>query len=364
MPTAHSPLSTKSIITTIAVTVMTVSLLVVHSPRVAAQVTDPTQPVETAAPELSSQQRIELTAIPPRLGEDNSLKAVPGQTVQTAVRIRNVSDVPQSIETIVEDFIIGADGEQPIPVTEETPSQWSLASWVTLSPSFQVIQPNETATVNVLIEVPADANPGGRYAMIMHQPTGASSASGVASGVSQRVGTLLYFRVEGDINEEAYITDVKVPSWSEFGPIPFSLAIDNRSDIHIQPKVMIEIKNMLGRPSGEIELETKNIFPYTTRGFETNWEKIWGLGRYSATITASYGTTGKIAQQVVSFWIIPVKLLLALAVGISSLAVMAILIRRHLIHRSDFKSQQIQMLEDKLKKLESSQEQRFKDENH
>ncbi len=347
----------------IVTTVLTFSLLVAHAPSTFAQSASPVPVSSQTDSELTNTQ-VQLTAIPPRLGDDNSLRAQPGQTIQTSIRVRNTSSQSQTIETLVEDFIIGTDGEQPIPVNEETPTQWSLASWVSLSPTRQVVRPNETVTVNVLIEVPEDALPGGRYAMVMHQPVAEGSTSGTASGVSQRVGTLLYLVIEGDINEEAYITDVTVPRFSEFGPIPFSFTVDNRSDVHVRPMITVDVKNMLGQPSESLAVETKNIFPYTSRGFEKTWDRVWGFGRYTATITAAYGSQGRIAQQVVAFWIIPVKLLLAIGVAISTLAVIALLIRRHLLHRSNFQSQQIEMLEEKLKKLESDQEQRFRDDNH
>lgn len=313
---------------------------------------------------LESQQEagyLRLTAIPPRLGEDYAIKALPGQTVQTSVRIKNTSLQPQTIQTLVEDFIIAEDGEQPVPVTEETSNQWSLASWVTLSPSVQVLEPNQTALVNVLIEVPEDALPGGRYAMIMHQPANELASEGAASGIAQRVGTLLYFLVDGPINQEAYITNIQIPSLVETGPIPMSFEIDNRSDIHIRPNTVIEIRNMFGQLSGVLEVEPKNVFPYTSREFTSEWERIWGFGKYTALVTTNYGTQGQITRAVATFWMVPIQLLLAGGVIFATTIVVIILIRRHLSHRNDEKIAEIQMLEQKVRELEQDKLEKFSD---
>lgn len=323
-------------------------------------------PVQVSAQEVvqDSSEQVQLTAIPPRLGDDLTLRAQPGQTIQTSVKIKNASQVAQSIETLIEDFIISEDGTQPIPVEEDTPSQWSLASWVTLSPLRQVLLPNQTAEINVLIEVPADALPGGRYAMIMHQPIADLTAGGAASGVAQRVGTLVYLVVEGDINEEAYITGVNVPKFQEFGPVAMQFSLDNRSDIHIRPNISIEIKNMLGQTSEELHLETKNIFPYTTRAFDTTWNKSWGFGRYTAIIKAGYGTQGQVTSSKTSFWIIPVRLILAIFVGLTSTVVILMMIRRYFKHRNSAQAEQIKILEEKLNQLENDQTKKFTDEHH
>ena len=65
-------------------------------------------------------------------------------------------------------------------------NRWSLASWITLTPTEQLLQPNQTVGINVIIEVPEDALPGGHYAMITHQPvsTGGLTSANTYDAVS------------------------------------------------------------------------------------------------------------------------------------------------------------------------------------
>lgn len=324
------------------------------------------QQTESNSPQLNTDNGLlRLTAIPPRLGEDLSLKASPGQTIQTSVRVKNSSQSPQTFRTLVEDFLISEDGQNPIAVNQETPSQWSMSSWMTVTPPINSVAPNESATINVLIEVPADALPGGRYAMIMHEPIASGDPnflSGSSAGVSQRVGTLVYFLVDGVVNEEAYIKNVQINSFFENGPVPFSFEIDNRSDIHITPKVEAQILNMLGQTVETIAVEdSKNIFPYTSRMFDVEWKKAWGFGRYTVNLSASYGTSGQIARSAFSFWMFPIRIALAITVSFTFLLMLIIFVKNKVIKANKMKTQQIQMLEEKIKSMESQKVQKFED---
>ena len=68
-----------------------------------------------------------------------------------------------------------------------------------------------------------------------------------ASGISQRWAPCSHVKVE--------VLSARVPSsvaspfqkLTEYGPALYSFSIENQSDIHIQPAVMMEIHDMFGR---------------------------------------------------------------------------------------------------------------------
>lgn len=307
------------------------------------------------ATRVSAQSALQLTAIPPREGDDGSLVVNPGETQQVDLRVRNESDQPLSILSTVTDFILGEDGVTPIPVDSATSNRWSLASWVTVAPGEQVLQPGETAGLNVLISVPEDALPGGHYAMVTHEPNYGSNDTDIedaASQVSQKVGTLLYLKVAGAINEEAFIRDFSAPQFSEYGPVPFTYTIENQSDIHIAPKMRIDIKNMFGTTVSSLEVESKNVFPLMSRDFETQWDQIWGIGPYTAELTTSFGENGQVIMAKTSFWLLPVTLIIAIIVLVLTLVGVLVAIRRHWLHRNSDDKARIKHLEDRLKSLE------------
>jgi hypothetical protein len=322
--------------------------------------------------------KVAVTAIPPRIGDDGTLTAKPGETLQINMRVRNSSTEPLNVQTTARDFIVGEDGETPVPVTDQVNHRWSLASWLTASPEFQKLGPDQIGTVAVIINVPKDALPGGHYAMVTHQPVDENTVNaaatnalslpadgsvpvigGSAARVSQRVGTLLYVLVDGPINEEAYIRDFTLPNFTELGPVPFALNIDNQSDIHIRPQVTVKISNIFGQTVETIQLEPKNIFPLNTRSFSGIWDRVWGAGLYKATAEASFGSSGQLITTHQYFWLFPLTLILAFIIFILVAIALVIVIRRHMLHRENDDKERLEMLEKKLADIEQEKLQQF-----
>lgn len=295
-----------------------------------------------------------ITAIPPRL----EIKVKPGTTIQKAIKIRNESKEVQYLESLSEDFIVDRDGKTPIPVNETVSDRFSLAKWMTVSPTKFMIRPNETQVLDVLIQVPANALPGGHYAMVMHQPaangeigSGSSDTKG-STAISQRVGTLIYVTVEGDIHEEAFVRDLHVPAFVENGPVTASFKVENRSDVHIRPQTSIEVTDMFGRLIDTVKVDEKNIFPFSSRDMSAQTTHYWGLGRYTLRVVAPYGDHGKVAYATAAFWMLPYKLVISIGILLGAVAAIWIAIRRHLLHRNDYKAQEIEMLKERIHEME------------
>ncbi len=291
------------------------------------------QPSQTQAQTGSTADAISLIAMPPRAGEDGNLRANPGETIQTNIRVRNATNSTLTLRSFAQDFIVKEDGITPIPVKDTVTNRWSLSSWMTVTPNQHTLSPRETAEMAVVIEIPDDAMPGGHYAMIIHEPVNPNDepaeTKGSGAGVTQRIGTLFYVTVEGPINEEAYIRDFQFKKFQKFGPVPFSFKIRNQSDIHIKPRMSIAIFNMLGQQSESLEIESANVFPLNSRDFAGKWDKIWGFGLYTAKVTASYGETGQVIVDTTSFWIIPLRIILSILFGILLIVLLILTVKKH-----------------------------------
>jgi len=356
--TTNISLKNRTYVLASVLSILTIGLLLTNNSLAhlaQAQIRDP-QPVE----------RLVLDAIPPRVGENGELTAAPGDVIQTTIKIRNSSTKPVAIKSVAKDFIIDENGETPVPIEEEVNQRWSLASWVTVSPEFQELAPNELGQVNVIITVPDDALPGGHYAMIVHQPTSATAYTSdliveevteSSAVVNQRVGSLFYLIVDGPINEEAFIRDLTFPKFTEFGPVPFALSVDNQSDIHIKPRISIEIINIFGNVVETIQLDEKNIFPLSSRRYEGMWDRMWGIGLYKATAVMSFGSAGQVVTARQSFWLFPVTLFWVAVIGMLVTIVLAIAIRRHLHHRNDQNKNRVEELERRLAEIEQIKQQ-------
>lgn len=292
--------------------------------------------VNIASAQVGNLDSVTLTAIPPRLGDDGDIFIKPGEKFQTSVRVTNNSEKNLDVESFVQDFIIGDDGFTPIPVKEGN-NRWSLAEWVTLTPSNQTLKPRETGVVNVLIEVPEDALPGGHFAIITHQPAIGRVEAGAGnstSGVTQRVGTLLYVRVDGDIKESAFIHDFRFkPDIAEFGPMNFFYELENQSDVHIKPAASVEMFNMFGKKVADLQVEPNNVFPGAKRSFTGVWSVSWGFGPYKAVLTVPYGTMGGVATATTTVWLLPLSIIIATLILILAIVTSVVVIKRHLAYR-------------------------------
>lgn len=321
------------------------------------------EPTPTGDPgsAAAATDKISLTAIPPRLGEEGTLRVKPGEKIQATIKVRNSSSVPIRIESQALDFIIGEDGETPMPVTDAVSNRWSLASWVVLSPTSQVLQPNQLGQVNVLIEAPADALPGGHYAMVLHRPSAVNggedtdtSDTAPASAISQQVGSLLYVTVEGPTNLSAFLRGLHFPKLTEYGPVPFDVTVENNSDIHIRPQITVEVTNWFGQEVARIPLESKNVFPLLSRSFTGRWDRVWGIGQYQARAVMSYGDQGNITVTKTSFWLIPYRLLLAVTGGGLVALLLGTFVHRHWRKRQQMARKKLEMLEAKVAELETA----------
>jgi len=317
------------------------------------------QPVSSVL--AQSPDELTLTAIPTRLGDDGSLHAKPGEKIQTLVKVQNSSGQDMSVVTRAQDFVLDSDGETPLPVEGDVSNRWSLAAWVVTTPSEQLVSAHQTKGVNVVIEIPTDALPGGHYAMITHRPVlgdveNLATGETVDSGITQRVGTLIYVIVDGPISEDAFVRNLAFPKLIEYGPVDFSFSIDSMSDVHIRPQISVVLKNWLGQQVDTVQVETKNIFPLSSRDFTGRWNRIWGFGRYTAQLTASYGQSGRVAMATTHFWFFPVTLMLAALIVFLTLVAIFIAVRRHIIHRRTDQSSTIANLEKKIQELESKED--------
>ena len=184
-----------------------------------------------------------------------------------------------------------------------------------------VIGAKAMVSVPITIKVPKDAVPGGRYAAILFQPSGSLTLGNPASAqetpVAIRLASLIYIRVAGPIAENAQVKRFQAsifsgvwPSWN------VTTEILNKGNYHITPKGAITLKDMFGRVVAKSDLETKNIFPGTSRTYSNELGNRLMFGKFTATLSASYGAGGQLLSSTLSLWIFPWKLMLAILLGI------------------------------------------------
>ncbi|MPM52289.1 hypothetical protein SDC9_99048 [bioreactor metagenome] len=274
---------------------------------------------------LIAQSAAGLSAIPPRL----EITVQPDGSSSQIIKVRNESKEPKTVTVDVKDIIVTDNKGTPTIVSssDESSNRWAASNWIQVSPNNVLLKPGETKSLTLTVMPPANALPGGHYAMALHTPQGISTVSSTGASIQTQVGTLIYITIPGDINQSALVQSFTAPKFSEFGPINFLTTIKNLSDIHIQPIGAITIKNWFGRQTSRLSLQPEdniiNIFPYTTRDFNNTLNKKWLFGRYQATLQASYGNNGGLITSSIFFWVIPWRLII---LGIAAISIVTTLV--------------------------------------
>lgn len=277
----------------------------------------PVQAAEQTSPNQNVGQALEIA--PPVL----NLKADPGETIRANISLRDVSTSPLVVRNQINDFVAaGEDGTPRLLIDENDnaeSSPYSLKDWIQPLPQF-TLQPREVNQLPVTIRVPANAAPGGYYAVVRFtaSPPG---VEGNGVSLSASLGTLILMRVNGDAKEDVKIEEFSATkagskNWLfESAPITFLTRIKNDGSSHEQPSGQIAVKDMFGNAVANVNvnLNQNNILPGSIRKFEPALDKsVIGdrflFGRYTADLNLSYGTSGQTISASTSFWVIPWRL--------------------------------------------------------
>ncbi len=301
-------------------------------------------------PNLVSANTSTITAIPPRL----ILNASPGETIKTTVKVRNESTTSQNYSIYVNDFIVDEDSNTPIPISENITSRWSLRKWIT-APRVIPVDAGQTQNIDLIIRVPSSALPGGHYAMITYMPNGEIKPEDLkktATLIGQRVGTLIYITIKGNITEQANLLQFTAPKFTEKGPVEFQGKIENRSDIHIQPVGFISITDIFNKEVAKLPINLPNIFPENTKSFTNSWGQQWGYGRYKADLSLTYGSANTVIFATIYFWLFPIRAIIYILVSLAAIMTVVVLLGKRNKKHQDELEKEVRELQSELEKLE------------
>lgn len=302
-----------------------------------------------AADSETSGQALEIA--PPVL----NLTANPGQTLKTQISLRDVSSGALLVTGEINDFTAsGEDGTPKILTTDDEPSPYSMKSWVAPLPKL-LLEPRQIENLPVTIRVPADAAPGGYYGVVRFTAT-PPELDGTGVSLSASLGALILLRVSGEVKQDLAIEQFEVTTTGtlstdkpktmfESTPLVFVQRIKNNGNIHEQPVGQVTITDMFGKKVAavNVNLEKRNILPQTIRKFEQKLDKsVIGdkklFGKYTATLTMTYGEKKQTVTSQTTFWVIPYTLIgigiIVLVGGFLALRFMIQRYNRHIINQA------------------------------
>lgn len=244
------------------------------------------------------------------------LNSEKGGSYTLKLTITNVTVNTLDVTATTNDFTAADNTGNPKILTDTSApaTTYSLRSWVAPIPAM-TLQPKQSQTITVAVNVPANAESGGHYGVIRFSGVTPKGQAQVTLNAS--VGTLLLARVAGNITEKLVIKDMfteqkgKRAGLFSNGPVNIVTDVSNSGNVHVKPVGTMTIKDMFGKTVGSYPFGSniKNVLPGSTRRYEQSFDKKFMFGRYTAHLEAGYGTTGGVLIGDKTFWVIPLKLI-------------------------------------------------------
>ena len=257
------------------------------------------------------------------------ISANPGETITNYVTVYNNDGYKTSYFVSAEDFApVGEEGN--VVIEEDAPAAISAKKWLTFEPNTVEMSPGESKDIKFTLNVPLDAEPGGKYTSILVSTAPNASDGGGAVAIASKVASLLLIRVAGAVSEKISVQSFEAPEMLESGPVALALRLKNEGSVHLKPAGFVFIKNWLGSETDKLPLPQHRIIPSTTRLVNITWPTKWLFGKYTANFAGIYGTANEPLSASVTFWVIPWRILGTALLGLLILGFIAWKIRRRL----------------------------------
>ena len=244
----------------------------------------------------------------------------PGGQSKGVVKVTNLTDTPISLNVGKQNFVAkGEEGE--IELVDNANPLYSLAPWFSVVESTVDVPARATKEVHYVIDIPANAEPGGRYGTIIFSsvppklPTGVSGAT-----VQQTIAGIVFQRINGSAVEKLDMKSFAADkSFYEYGPIKLLARVENTGTVHEKAVGTIKIKNMLGFTVDTIALDEHFVIPGSIRrlhnDYPTGKKHPFLIGRYTAELDATYGGGQKLTSSA-SFVVFPWRVATAILIGL------------------------------------------------
>lgn len=260
-----------------------------------------------------------------------TLKVKPGDTYSDEIVFWNLTQKAHTYTIYVKGFrqIENQPGTAIILTDEEDSTAiYSASKWITVGSSTITLEPNKNTKLRYTINVPLDVTKGEYTAEIFLISESADTKQGSVTMTNLASGTPILLQVGDEFIENAellrFVADKK--SYEKVN-INFLTQIKNLGDTHISPAGEIVIHNIFNQEVARIPFNRnkQSLLRDNIGNYVDNWSqsgylspsKVLAIGPMKADIVVTYRSIAPGFATLTSettFWIIPWKILIAVAV--------------------------------------------------
>ncbi|MGH7246351.1 MAG: hypothetical protein ACREGI_05480 [Candidatus Levyibacteriota bacterium] len=251
-----------------------------------------------------------ITIVPP----STETTVNPGDKTEGTLKFINDGPNALTVQVSIQDFVVENNKGTPVLLDPNTLNKkFSAASWIAVYPNYFTVPAHQQQILNYYIQIPSNARPGGHYAAVVYTPISNVAVKNSGASVQTVIGSLFAISVSGAIVEQASITKFFANAFQEYGPVSIQTQIKNFGDLHIKPLGDITVYNMFGKQVAILRLPQYRIFPEVGRDYENIFGGKFMIGRYRATLLASYGVNNNLPLTAsIYFWVFPWKIAVVL----------------------------------------------------
>lgn len=249
----------------------------------------------------------------------------PGGAKTVTTIITNLTDSQMTVSAVQNDFVAGDERGTPALILDADKFAPTHSLKRFLAPLGNVtIPPKESKEVNVVINVPMNAQAGGYFGAVRFAPTTPDGGGQVNTSAS--VASLILLTVSGDLTEKLDLTNFDIRQRGKtatfFGDsrdLQLAVRFRNTGSIQEGPFGKVSVKqgnNVVYETDFNTTTPREVVLPDSARRWDVPLKNIGEFGYYTVSATFTYGKKNQTIQIDKSFWVIPLSVIIAAGIGL------------------------------------------------
>ncbi len=272
----------------------------------------------------------------------SDISVEPGKSKKIQVVVTNTTNAAISVRPIQNDFVAGDERGTPALILDADKFAPTHSLKRFLAPIADTVIPaNKSKAIDVVISVPANAQPGGYYGAVRFAPT--TPDGGGQVNLSASVASLMLLTVPGEVVEKLDLTEFNIQQggktseyFTSSNDLQATFRFKNSGGIQLGPIGKISVKQG-DKVVYDTDFNNKEqrdvVLTDSARRWDVPLKNIGSFGNYTVTATYTYGTTNQSIEVTKSFWVVPQLLIIVGIVGILILLALIVGIIMLIRHR-------------------------------
>jgi hypothetical protein len=249
----------------------------------------------------------------------------PGESKTVKTTVTNLTDGPITVKPIENDFVAGDERGTPALILDEDKFAPTHSLKRFMTPLKNVTIPaGQSKNIEVVITVPANAQPGGYFGAVRFAPTNPDGGGQV--NLSGSVASLILMTVPGPAVEKLELTEFNIQQNGVTGTnfrtpnnLQATVRFENKGSVQLGPFGKVSVKQG-DKVIYASDFNNKNprdmTLPDSARRWDIPLKNIGNFGKYTVTAVFTYGAKNQSIEVTKSFWVIPTTVIIWSIVGL------------------------------------------------